>query len=103
MAKKKKNNPRRNNGFRIPVAVVAGIMPTVVKIWESRGGGISGMTREAGRILLGVDFWTGTWDFGFMRYGLLPLVGGIVVHKVVGGWLGVNRAIARSGLPIIRI
>lgn len=88
---------------QLPIAVIAGIAPTGVKIWEARGGGTSGMVREAGRILTGFDFWNGQFIPGAMRYGLLPLIAGVLVHKVVGGWLGANRALARSGIPLIRI
>ena len=99
----KNNKKRRKNGITIPLAVVAGMAPTGIKVWEARGGGVSGMAREAGRILTGFDFWNGTWIPGAMRYGLMPLLGGLAVHWLVGNKLGMNRMIARSGLPVLRI
>ena len=94
---------RKRNGITIPLAVVAGIVPTGIKVYEARGGGVSGMAREAGRILTGWDFWNGQWVPGAMRYGLGPMLGGVAVHWLVGQKLGVNRLIARSGLPVLRI
>jgi hypothetical protein len=104
MAKRgRKRNHRRQNGFQIPIAVVAGLAPTGVKVWEARGGGVSGMAREAGRILTGFDFWNGQFIPGAMRYGLLPIVAGLAIHWLVGKKLGLNRLLARSGIPVIRI
>lgn len=103
VAKKNPNTRRKKRAFTIPMAIVAGIAPTGIKVWEARGGGMSGMAREAGRILTGFDFWTGQWIPGAMRYGLWPMVGGYAVHWLLGQKLGMNRAIARTGLPIIRI
>jgi len=37
-----------------------------------------------------------------MRLGLMPLAVGVLVHKVAGR-LGINRAIASTGIPFIRI
>jgi len=101
MARSKK---RRRNGtrFSIPVAIVAGMAGPGIKLWEARGSG-SGLAREAGRIFTGFDFWTGSFVPGAMRYGTLPILAGFLVHWVLGSKLGLNRAIARSGLPLIRI
>ena len=101
--KKRRSNRSWQNRFTIPMAVVAGLAAPSIKIWEARVGGASGMVREAGRILTGFDFWNGQWVPGAMRYGLLPLLGGIAVHMVVGKWLGLNGLLRRSGLPIIRV
>ena len=35
--------------------------------------------------------------------GVLPLVAGALVHKFVGGTLGVNRALARAKVPFVRL
>jgi hypothetical protein len=103
LAKKNGKRRSRGKGFTIPIAVVAGLAAPAIKIWEHRTDGASGMAREAGRILTGVDFWNGVFEPGNMRFGLLPVVGGMMVHWLVGGKLGVNRMIARTGLPFIRL
>jgi len=48
--------------------------------------------------------WTdGSFDLGRLMYGTVPLVMGVVLHKVVGGWLGVNRALGNAKVPFIRL
>lgn len=100
--KKLKKGPKKRK-FTLPLAVVAGFAAPGIKIWEARGGGLSGVTREAGRILTGVDFWSGQFNFANTRYGLWPILGGMLVHKLVGGVLGVNRMLASAGIPFIRL
>jgi len=90
MAKKRNH---RSNGKRltIPLAVVAGMAAPTVKMWEARGGGVSGVAREAGRILTGYDFWNGTFDIGYMRYGLFPVVAGLCKYEsLIDGTLGLH-------------
>jgi hypothetical protein len=97
-----KKKSHRRAKMTIPLAVVAGIAAPGIKIYEARVGGVSGMAREAGRIMTGWDFWNGTFNFATMRYGMFPVLAGIAAHKVAS-MLGINRAIARTGLPYIRI
>jgi len=103
MATKSKKRRNGKKGITLPMALIAGVAAPSVKIYEARSGGISGMTREAGRILTGFDFWNGGFNFADMRYGLLPIVGGVLVHWLVGGKLGLNRMMARAGIPFVRI
>lgn len=42
------------------------------------------------------------FKFNRMKEGLLPVMVGILVHKLAGR-LGINRALGRAGVPIIRI
>jgi hypothetical protein len=100
----KRSKTRRSTGLRItvPLAIVAGMAGPGIKLWEARGSA-SGMAREAGRIFTGFDFWSGQFVPGAMKYGTLPILMGFLVHWVIGSKLGLNRAIARSGLPLIRI
>lgn len=100
MAKKKRRNGKR--GFTVPVAIVAGMAGPAIKLWEARGS-TSGLAREAGRIFTGYDFWNGQFDLQFMKWGTLPILMGFAVHWLLGSKLGLNRALARSGLPVIRI
>jgi hypothetical protein len=50
----------------------------------------------------GYDMYTGKFDFNNLRWGLAPIVIGMVAHKVAGV-LGANKALAKSGIPVIRI
>jgi len=96
---------KRRNGHKtkltIPVALVAGMLPGAWRLWAHRQD-FSTITNEAGRIYLGYDSWTGSWDFGTLRFGTLPIAIGYGVHFLAQK-LGINRAIARTGLPFIRI
>jgi len=103
MAKKKSKNRKRNGGLKIPIAVVAGFVPGVARSYEHWQSGWSAGTREMGRIYLGYDWWNGTFNWKWMLFGMMPIVLGTVVHKIVGGKLGVNRAIAGAGIPVIRL
>jgi len=98
--KKKRKSYKR--GFTLPIGVVAGFAPIAVKAWEAVPGGASNVARELGRITTGFDFWDGTWDWYRMRYGVIPLAVGVFAHKIIGGKLGLNRALAKSGIPILR-
>ena len=42
------------------------------------------------------------WDHR-LQYGLYPLIIGALVHKVLGGMLGVNRMLGRAGVPVFRL
>jgi hypothetical protein len=79
-------------------------MPVTIKTYEAwQGGGLSNAAREAGKMVLGVDFWNKQFNLGWMMTGLFPIIAGGVIHRFVGGRLGVNRALARAGIPVIRL
>lgn len=104
MAKNKVAKRRRSNGgFKFPIAVAAGFAPGVIKVYEHSKEGVSAAVREAGRIYLGLDFWEGKWDWRWMMFGTMPILLGALVHKYAGNRLGINRALAKSGIPIIRL
>jgi hypothetical protein len=44
----------------------------------------------------------GLWEPKHLASGLFPLLGGIAVHKLASK-MGVNRAIAQAGIPILRV
>jgi len=51
--------------------------------------------------------WTGldesnNFNASLMRQGLVPALMGFLVHMIAGR-LGVNRAIGRAGIPLVRI
>ena len=50
----------------------------------------------------GLDYKTGNWDLENLKRGLLPLIIGIATHKVAS-YLGINRALGRARVPLIRI
>lgn len=93
---------RRNGGMTIPLAVVAGFLPGAWRLWEKRGS-LNALGNEAGRIYLGYDSWTGQFGWSQMKFGTLPIIAGAVMHRLVGGTLGVNKMLSRAGVPFIRI
>lgn len=107
MAKKSKNH--RKAKMTLPLGVVAGFVPltyTTYKHFQWNGmGGEEGAADVFVRSLTGFSPNTAygrVWEFKRMMWGLIPILGGLAVHKVAGA-LGVNRAIARAGIPFIRI
>lgn len=102
MAKKKKT--RKKPSMTMPLAVVAGFVPPARIIYrESQGGrGLEGGASAASRILIGWDSTNGRWDFDQLKYGFGPILMGLGVHKIAT-MLGVNRALAGSRIPFIRI
>lgn len=84
----------------IPMAVVAGFVPTITGVWSRRSDGNAVADYlKAGWTGLGPD---NRFNLANFRVGLLPVVAGFIVHMFAGK-LGINRAIARAGIPFIRI
>lgn len=98
--KKRRSSKRK---FTIPIALVAGLMPGVSRSFTHfQAGGFRGLSTEVSRIYLGYDPPSGTWNTNLMWFGFFPLVLGLVVHKAAGV-LGINRALSRAGIPVIRV
>lgn len=99
----KKTKFRKNGKKKItvPMAIVAGMAPGVWRVWAKRGS-FSSITNEAGRVYLGYDSWTGQFSFDQTKFGLLPAAAGFLVHYLANK-LGINRAIARTGVPFLRL
>lgn len=85
----------------LPIAVVAGFMPTAVGIWNRRSSGT-----EIGNFLqrgyTGIEPGTGRFNFANLRLGAMPALAGFVAHAVASK-IGVNRVIAQARIPFIRI
>jgi len=88
----------------LPVSIVAPIATELgQRVWPyvakgNLGGAMSVLTQD----YTGYHIEGGDWELKRMKNGALPLLVGVLVHKVAGQ-LGLNRAIARSGVPWIRI
>jgi len=96
---------RRRGGMTIPLApivgLVAGLAPTIK---EAMAGNIDAAIHEAAWAYTGYDTYDSTFNPERLRYGLLPLVIGLLVHKFVGGPpLNFNRLLARAKIPFLRI
>lgn len=104
MAKTKAAKRRRSRGFTIPVAVIGGFIPLLSNtMGHYKSYGWNGASRYMTMALTGFDPQDRNFNFGRMGMGLFPIMGGILVHKLVGGRLGVNRMLASTGLPWVRL
>lgn len=103
MAKKK--GRRRGKSFTIPLTVVTPLIWPAQKAYHiyTETGSIESGIRNYFAYYTG---WTGNpaaqWEPAYMKYGLAPLAIGFVAHKIATK-LGVNRMIARAGVPVVRI
>jgi len=111
MAKKKH---RSSGGFKIPVAPVVGLAAGIVTSqngepspWENILKGDEGSLRWAFNQLCerytGYYPPEGNWKPWRMNAGITPLVVGMLVHKFIGGTLGVNRMLGRAKVPVFRL
>lgn len=102
MAKRKRVH--RSRKTTIPIGLLAGVFPGV---WDGVRAIQTGDAGLAGTVILrdytGIDLQTQRFDGFFLWRGLYPLIAGMMVHRFVGGSLGVNRSLAAAGVPFIRI
>lgn len=99
----RKKASRRRNGIKLPVAVILGFMPLVAKATNDvQTGGFQGL-RNTVSALVPYDVNTRRVTFEYLHMGLWPIVAGFLVHKIVGGYFGLNRALGNMGLPWVRI
>jgi hypothetical protein len=103
---------RKSSGLRkftLPLAVVAGFAPIVMGTidhtrWNGLGGADGGID-WAIRGLTGYSpnkAYGRTWEFKRLTAGALPILIGLLTHKIAGR-LGINRMLASAGIPIIRL
>lgn len=104
MAKKKS---RKRGGFTIPLAVVGGFVPAGLDIYHATAdyGPMAGLD-HVGLCTTGITSKPGggiEWHPGYAAQKLWgPLLLGLLVHKLASK-LGVNKMIAKVGIPILRI
>lgn len=95
---------RQSRKFTIPIAVVAGVAagsaPPIIHAIQSRDFRMS--IRMLVENYTGIDIDTGKFYWEGLSRGLLPLIMGVAIHKVAGV-LGINRALGRAKIPILRI
>jgi hypothetical protein len=91
----------------IPLGVLAGFAPTALFALEGFKGadGMSGLQGAAYHLtgrLTGYNLKTGQFYWNELAKGWGPILLGMGIHKLAGRF-GVNRAIARAGIPLFRI
>lgn len=97
MAHKKKFHKKK---FTLPLSVVAGFVPLGLGIWNRKAAPATIAPYVLGSLtgyVPGVGFST-----QYMTEGAIPIFAGFITHWLAGR-LGINRALGRAGVPIIRI
>lgn len=89
--------------FNIPLAVVAGFVPLGVSLYNARDTGIASIMSTLSKRMTGYDPGTAKWNVSDMKCGTFSILGGMFVHWLVGSKLGLNRMLARTGVPLLRI
>lgn len=105
--KAKRRSRRANTG--VSLAVVGGFVPLVGYTIDGFNRGGSNMTdklrnglRYLSMATTGYDFVDKKWYPGEVWKGTVPVLAGVLVHRLASKF-GVNRSIARAGIPFVRI
>jgi hypothetical protein len=106
MAGKTKIRIHRTKKMTIPLAIVAGALPLATDVWNHRDN-LEAMSYTAVKDLTGYKlpgrYGDGQFNFSETKKGLLPILAGMAIHKVVGGYFGLNRLLGSMGIPVVRI
>lgn len=95
---------RKASGMTLPVAVIAGFAPIAIHTVNGyKSGGIKGALNDLSAYTTGYVPADNSWKPVHLLEGMGPVVLGIMVHKFVGGKMGVNRMLSKSGVPLIRL
>jgi len=98
-----RRGPRRAAKMSIPVAVLAGFVPMATDVWHGyTTGGLKNAGISAVAMTTGYDAANKKWSLELLMRGMGPVVAGIIAHKLANR-LGVNRALAKAGVPLLRI
>ena len=90
--------------MHIPIATVAGLSAGMIPSVNSlMAGDYAGALDGLAWRYAGWNTSTSSFDVNGLKEGALPLIAGIMVSKLVGGTLGVNRKLGQMGVPFIRI
>ena len=104
---KYRNPPKKKHhkkaGFTIPLAIIAGMAPVASHaLADYKAGGLELAGKGLCWSLTGYNPLQGKFNADGLWRGAIPLVIGVLAHKFIGGKLGINRALAASGIPFVR-
>ena len=103
MAKAKRSR-RRGSRFEIPLAIVAGLgIGLAEPIRQVTMGYPGAAMNTVAYTYVAYNPWKKKFDMSGLGRGLVPLLLGIALHKVVGQKMGFNRMLAQSGIPLLRL
>ncbi len=87
--------------FTVPIAVIGGFAPLVMGMWNRRS-----QPQEVARFLTvattGYDYVGHRWTGEFLGQGAGSILAGFLVHSIANK-VGINRALAKAGVPLFRI
>jgi len=88
----------------ISLAMVAGFAPvTIDSISMVRQYGIQEVPHAVAWHLLGINTWDNNqFNFARLLKGWTPILAGVLAHKAANS-LGINRVLARMGIPLLRV
>lgn len=94
----------RRAKMTVPLAVIGGLVPMGVDVIQAyRVGGAEAALGHVSMCTTGYDPSDGKMKLGFAMQKLYgPLLAGFLVHKLASG-LGVNRALGKAGVPLLRV
>lgn len=104
----KRNRKRSKRKMTLPIAPLAGLavgmVPAVDVFIKSGGKDLISPIDHLSSVYTGYGIFSKDWRLDRLAQGLMPLVGGLLIHKFVGGApLNLNKSLAQAGVPIIRI
>lgn len=98
-----KRKVRRRKSFTLPVLMLSGMGPMVGSAVRGfRNEGFTGLGKEMTFAMSGYHMDSGTFNPSFMWNGTYPMLIGWGLHKMASV-LGINRALGRAGVPVIRL
>jgi hypothetical protein len=87
----------------ISLAIAAGFaVPVTRAVNTYKYAGLTNAVSHFTSMMVGFEPTTGLFNANNLKSGLLPVMTGAVIHKVAS-MMGINRMIAQSGIPFIRI
>jgi hypothetical protein len=103
MAKAKAKRGGRRGGFTLPLAAIMGFAPMFgAAMKDYKAGGAYGAAAGLSLRTTGWDIVDQKWRPEYLLQGLGPVFLGMMVHKMAGR-MGINRALANAGIPLLRL
>lgn len=101
MATKSRSRSRNGKKLTLPLAIVGGFMPLTINTIRTPGGWDRKLWM-ATQAITGYDTDAGKFWFPNLYKGAVPIGVGFLIHAIANK-LGINRALSRSGIPLIRV
>ncbi len=95
--------PRGKRKPTISLAIMGGMsVPVIQAVNVYKYAGVVNALSNFTQNMTGFVPTTGEFHVEYIKKGLLPVMGGALIHKVAS-MVGLNRMIAQAGVPFIRI